>query len=324
MKTFNVSIALVFFSSMVVGQETKDTIKTDSGENLIINETLKRKLDNKEVEIQVSNDPSKSSIVIKDTDTTRLKLGNTEILILEDKQAKERKKRYNFDLEDKKAADDDNFDAKKNRKKKSDFEGHYSSLNYGINLLSYGNLNFSLPDTAKFMELNENKSYEFALNLFQFEIPFSKRVGLVSGLGMTWNHYRFDNSSYLLDNSQPVITYTIDTINKWTKNQLNVWSIQVPLLVEGQVKIGDDVFWCGIGGYGGFKLSSKIKLKNEEKHKTIFRQDYHLNPIMYGLSVRAGYGDFGIFANYALNPLFKKSEGPELNNFTVGLTLTFN
>jgi hypothetical protein len=36
-----------------------------------------------------------------------------------------------------------------------------------------------------------------------------------------------------------------------------------------------------------------------------------------------GYGNFGIYADYHMKPLFKENEGPELYPFSVGVSLNF-
>ncbi|HON17864.1 MAG TPA: outer membrane beta-barrel protein [Salinivirgaceae bacterium] len=320
MKILNLTIALSLIVLTVNSQNVTEKDSLRKSDSVEMNDALRRKVESNQIEIRISDDPSKSSIVINEDgiDTTRFKIGGKEILILEEKSLKSRKspdQKSDFDWDD-----DDLF-----KKNKKNFTGHYSSMSYGINVFIDKNFNMSLPDEAKFLELDEGKSYEFAFNPFQFEVSIVKQhLGLVSGFGMTWNHYRLDNPAVILDNSQPAITFYYDSVSRWTKNQLNVWSVQVPILLEGQINLGEDKLWIAAGGYGALKLSSKTKYKNTERKKMVERRDYHINPFMYGLTARLGYGDFGFYANYSLNTFFKESEGPELNTLTVGFTLAFN
>jgi hypothetical protein len=74
----------------------------------------------------------------------------------------------------------------------------------------------------------------------------------------------------------------------------------------------------------GYKLWSKTKQVYEvdgDKKKEVNRGDYSLNPFKCDAMVRVGYGNFRLFATYALLELFESGEGPQLYPFTVGLTL---
>lgn len=79
-------------------------------------------------------------------------------------------------------------------------------------------------------------------------------------------------------------------------------------------------FRIGIGGYVGFNLSSRQKLKysqNGERVKEKFKQGYDVTPIVYGLSAYAGRGGTQLYAKYDLNPLF--ASGPiKGNNISLG------
>jgi hypothetical protein len=323
MKPLIFSISLVVAMNAAIAQEVIDTVKTSSNDSIIMNETMKRKIETNEVKIEMAAGKNKSSITINQSDgqdTTRFRLGKTEIIVLEDKE--KRNRRHDWNENDEKEFRND---FGKRTWKRPRFEGHFHSINAGVNLFSTKDLSISLPDTAKFLELDEGKSFEFGLNPFQFNIPIIPRaLGIVSGVGLTWNNYRFDNPGTILDNSQPTIAYTIDTVSKWSKSKLSVWTVFVPLMLEGQVRLGHDQFWIAGGAYGTLKLGSKTKLKDDAKRKIRESKDYHINPLQYGLTARVGYGNLGVYANYSLSTFFKKNEGPELYPVSVGLTLTFN
>ena len=80
-------------------------------------------------------------------------------------------------------------------------------------------------------------------------------------------------------------------------------------------------FKFGIGGYGGFNLGTRQKLKYEidgDKVKDKIKRDYNTPNFIYGLSTYAGFGDTTIYLKYDLNPIFKDAL-VEQHNISLGL-----
>jgi len=76
------------------------------------------------------------------------------------------------------------------------------------------------------------------------------------------------------------------------------------------------------GVTGGWRFTSynkRIVNENGDRNKSRNRDDFNLNPFRLNASVRIGYGDFILFANYSLTPLFQKNEGPLLTPVTIGI-----
>lgn len=83
---------------------------------------------------------------------------------------------------------------------------------------------------------------------------------------------------------------------------------------RGKLKIG-------LGGYAGFNLGERQKLKFEEdgdRVKEKLKGDYNTNEFIYGLSGYIGWGESALYVKYDLNPIFK-DPNTELNNISVGL-----
>lgn len=80
-------------------------------------------------------------------------------------------------------------------------------------------------------------------------------------------------------------------------------------------------FRMGIGGYGGFNLGTRQKLKytrDGKKVKDKFKRDYNTSDLIYGLSAYVGFDGIQLYAKYDLNPIFK--DAPiEQNNISLGL-----
>lgn len=82
-----------------------------------------------------------------------------------------------------------------------------------------------------------------------------------------------------------------------------------------------DKFKIGLGGYAGFLIGERQKLKYEidgDKQKDKLKGDYNTNDFVYGLSGYLGWGWATLYAKYDLNPIFQEPNH-DLHNFSVGL-----
>ncbi|MGM1057172.1 MAG: hypothetical protein ACQEWG_14890 [Bacteroidota bacterium] len=81
------------------------------------------------------------------------------------------------------------------------------------------------------------------------------------------------------------------------------------------------MFKIGLGGYAGFNIGERQKLKYREdgdKIKEKLNGDYNTNEFIYGLSGYLSLGGTALYVKYDLNPIFK-DPNIELNNISVGL-----
>ncbi len=80
-------------------------------------------------------------------------------------------------------------------------------------------------------------------------------------------------------------------------------------------------FRIGVGGYGGFNIGNRQKLKytrNGERVKEKLKRDYNTSDLVYGLSAYAGFGDTVLYMKYDLSPIFQDA-AVEQNNISLGL-----
>ncbi|MFX0557425.1 hypothetical protein ACOCEA_11550 [Maribacter sp. CXY002] len=80
-------------------------------------------------------------------------------------------------------------------------------------------------------------------------------------------------------------------------------------------------FRVGLGGYGGFNLGTRQKLKydrNGENVKDKLKRGYNTSNFVYGLSTYAGFDGVLLYLKYDLNPIFKDAE-IEQRNISLGL-----
>lgn len=82
-----------------------------------------------------------------------------------------------------------------------------------------------------------------------------------------------------------------------------------------------DQFRVGIGGYGGFNLGTRQKLKytrDGENVKDKLKRDYKTTDLIYGVSGYMGFDGVLLYLKYDLNPIFKDADVKQ-NNISLGL-----
>ena len=80
-------------------------------------------------------------------------------------------------------------------------------------------------------------------------------------------------------------------------------------------------FKIGIGGYAGFNIGTRQKLKytaDGDKVKDRIKRDYNTSDFVYGLSSYISFSDIAVYAKYDLSPLFK-DQVIDQNNISLGL-----
>jgi hypothetical protein len=169
------------------------------------------------------------------------------------------------------------------------------------------------------------KSEYVSLNLFQQHVELGRsNVWLLSGLGITWNNYRFD-SDIILDNSDYTTAYR-DTSNVGhVKSKLVACYVTAPVMLQYYTsRKMKNAFHIGVGGMFGLRLDSYTKRKFEENDMTTkvhSHDDFNLNTFRYGFRVAMGYGKFNVFADYYASTMFKENKGPVLYPFSFGVTV---
>ncbi len=80
-------------------------------------------------------------------------------------------------------------------------------------------------------------------------------------------------------------------------------------------------FKFGVGGYAGFNIGTRQKLKytaEGEKIKDKLKRNYNATNLVYGLSSYVAIGDTALYVKYDLSPIFK-DQSIKQNNISIGL-----
>jgi len=231
-------------------------------------------------------------------------------------------KKFDWDFDRKWDGDWDNLSPFGKRNK---FKGHWAGIELGLNSYVDKDNQLSLTGDNVGFELDGGRSWVFAINFLEFNIPFGKYAGLTTGLGTSWNSYSFRNNVNFEKSVDGVMVATPEDIKSYNRNSIHTWNFTVPLILELQLpgKHNSGVY-IGAGVYGTAKVKSKGTIeyqldgvKYEEKRKS----DFLINNLRYGVRGELGLKYIKLYATYDMVSLFQKDKGPELYPVSIGLML---
>jgi hypothetical protein len=260
-------------------------------------------------------------------DEINVRVGNRGLTILESLEGKLPKieiNKYNNDSPLIREDQDDNKDSREHKRNR--FKGHWAGCEVGFNNYLTDNYNFSLPAGIEYMNLNSGKAMNFNLNFSQLSIGLGRHIGFVTGLGLSWNNYRFDgNNNIQKDASGNIIEF--DPGEPLKKSKLATLYLDLPILFEVQIPTDHQRINIAAGPIGAVKISSHSKMVYENNDKQKSDGDFSLNMLRYGATARIGYENFEIYGTYYMTPLFKQGKGPngvDLFPFEVGIAFSIN
>lgn len=252
--------------------------------------------------------------ILAQGDTTRFKMGGVEFIIV----------------------DNDTMMVEDNEDAPEDFDGerftgdmtYWSGFEVGVNMLLN---NSQQPEfSSSHLEIDPAQSFSYSFNLMEQKIRIVKDyVGIVTGIGFTNSRYGFkDDHMRLMANSDSTWGYHDSTLTSgFNKNQLRVNYFNIPILLQFNTsKYENKNFHISLGVIGGIRMNSKVKyvydvLGGENDHKEKGR--YNINPFQASATVRLGYRDFGLFANYNLLTLYEKGTSEVAYPLTFGASFHF-
>ncbi len=240
--------------------------------------------------------------------------------------------KYNTEVRDLEEAGKDrdwnqNWDEQERYRGARNFRGHWAGMEVGFNNYLHVE-SMTLPEEISYMSLNTSRSNCFNLNFSQVNIGFSRHTGLVTGIGVNWNTYRFEGSNSInVGTNGNIEALMSDNTVPVKKSKFNTLYLTAPLMFEVQIPAGYNRLNIAAGVIGGIKLNAWTKMVYEDGGKVRANGDYNLNLLRGGVTARIGYENFMIFGSYYLTPWFQNLKGPNgynLEPFEIGLAFTFN
>lgn len=258
-----------------------------------------------------------------ETDTSRTKVGKVEFVTIKDRLVS-----INFPSgipTDTTFTINDTIDASPSEEEAERNEAHWNGIDFGVNMLLNDQNTTSFKNNP-YWENDPAKSFYINLNFFERKLNIYKNyVGITTGLGFNFMQIGIQNN-YIIQSNKDSVYAIEDTVFSYSKNKLKACYLQIPLLLEFNTnKDSDKSVYIAAGVIGGLRLSSKTKREGDVNGMTIdskIKGVYNLSPFKLDATVRAGYGNWGVFANYSLIPLFATGKTVEVHPFSVGLTHT--
>ena len=253
---------------------------------------------------------------VKINDTISVTLNDKQVVVITDDSVKVKLGQRDFVISD------DGIKMSKHDKKPK-FNGHWAGFEMGINGLLNNDMKIDYPAGYSFMDLNYSKSIGVNINFFEQNVNlWNQHLGLVTGMGFTWNNYRFADNALVTHNGQFDGYLDTDPAKNYEKSKLMVASLRVPLLLEFQTnsKMKSNSFHIAAGVIGDCRLWSHTKtICNGTKSKD--KGDFYINPFRADATARIGWGVVNLYATYALTKMFREGKGPEVYPFEMGITL---
>lgn len=189
-------------------------------------------------------------------------------------------------------------------------------------------------------------SWYFAINsVYQKQIK--NRFYIEIGPGISWYNFKFQDDNTRVTEVDGVTNFIPDNDPErdYKKSKLTAAFVNVtvvPMIQFGSkrkkrsvgnwnslnslrrdIRIGgsEGGFRFGVGGYAGYRIASRSKVKFEGGKKDKDRDNFNLTSLRYGVRVQMGFKGTDLFFNYDLNELFNAGRGPDLNAFSFGIIL---
>jgi hypothetical protein len=253
----------------------------------------------------------------------QVRVGNRGLSILEslegNKYDSEKFNRYNDDGADK---------SKSIWERKARFRGHWAGIELGFNNYIFDS-GQKLPDEIAYMDLNSGKSMNFNINFSQLSLGITRHFGLVTGLGLNWNNYKFSgNNNIRIGENGYIDELTPENGAILKKSKFTTLYLTVPAMAEIQLPAAEGHrLNIAAGWIGALKLKSHTKMIYKSGQEIKSYADLNMNLLRGGFTARIGYRNFMLYGTWYTTPWFEDMKGPgryQLKPFEIGAALTFN
>lgn len=284
--------------SVIIEEESENDAENDADDDASVN------IDNGSWNVYENDDSvtvilNDKRIVIVTDDSVRVNIGQRDYVI-----------------------SDDGVKIKKHDKKPK-FDGHWAGFELGVNGFLDKDMVIDYPAGYEFMDLNYAKSLAVSINFFEQNINLiGQHLGLITGMGITWNNYRFDKNVVLTHDGMFDGYKDTDPTQNYEKSKLVVSYLRVPLMLEFQTnsKMKSNSFHITGGVVGAVRLGSHSKIINDG-NKSKDKSDFYINPFKVDAIAKIGWGVINLYGTYSLTEMFRNNKGPEIYPFEIGISL---
>ncbi len=252
-----------------------------------------------------------------DNDTVKVVLNNKRVVVITDDTVKVSLGQRDYVISDNGVKIEKHDKAPK-------FNGHWAGFELGVNGLLNKDMIIDYPAGYSSLDLNYAKSIAVNINFFEQNISLiGQHLGLVTGMGISWNNYRFSNKNTVLTHdSEFGAGPDNDPSRSYEKSKLVVTYLRVPLMLEYQTnsKMKANSFHVSGGVVGAVRIGSHSKIIYDGK-KSKDRSDFYINPFKVDAIAKIGWGVINLYGSYSLTEMFRNNKGPVAYPFEIGITL---
>jgi len=208
---------------------------------------------------------------------------------------------------------------------------HFAGFDIG-----FGSLLMDKPSDYAYWNVSDLNVMNFGINLIEYKIPLIKQyLGLTTGTGLNLTTIQLGQYDLVHTASVPGgktdTLFAIEGLNNlpYRSNSFTSGALTVPLLLEVcSKKATENSFYLntGVVGYWSFSgsWSTRGKYANGDRFQNTVNSRFQLAPFGAYATVRTGFDHYGLFVNYNLTPLFKKTATAMVYPLTFGITLNFD
>ncbi len=222
-------------------------------------------------------------------------------------------------------SDDDGKNEVRTERRSRSFRNNWSGIELGINGFLTPDHSLELDDKDSFLDIDYARSISLNLNFYQQNVNLiGNNLGLVTGIGVTFNNFAFDNNITLTQTNDSIGYEEND--HGFRRNRLSLVYVNVPLLLEFQTSSRRTIeqFHFATGVIGGANIrtySRQVYDLQGDRHREKIHKSYYTRPFKLDATVRIGWGKLHLFGTYSINTLFRTGKAPEIHPFNVGIRL---
>ena len=206
---------------------------------------------------------------------------------------------------------------------KKEFSPRWAGVGIGLNQFTNSSLNINHIDGVS---LSTGRSLEFTFNFFERSIPFTRNIGVVTGLGTRWNRYHLSENDFFQKVDGRVVLSPAEYGVVFTSTRLGINSFTVPLLFEWQSKDRKGLFVsAGVVAVANYSSNSKVSYVDASgaTQRTTVASDMFVRPFTFDFLVQVGFGNVGLYARASPITLFEGNRGPVVRPISFGAMLFF-
>ena len=166
-----------------------------------------------------------------------------------------------------------------------------------------------------------------------YDFPIgTSNFSFAAGIGVSAHNIYFQDQRVIMNEvSDKVRFQTLDSVtnNSYRNKKFTTAYTELPLELRYfsnknnrnrglNVAIGAKI---GYNGFGGAHYKERVLVGDKLVTQKVGTKRY-IQPWMLSPTFRIGWGNFTVFAQYAVTPLFNAGAGPEVRPFSVGLSIS--